>query len=142
MIFDSSLRFSSLQAVTATAASDNVVDFGSSADMGIGDDPLAIVCVVTTAFAAAGAATLQVQFQTSADNAAWTTLVQSDAVAVAELTAGAELLRSPVPAGLRRYVRLNYVVASGPMTAGALSAMLAGDRQANTAYPSGTTVDN
>ncbi len=143
MILDKSLQFDSGAAVTVTAPSANTIDLSQNRDIGIGGDPaLAVVCTVVTAFAAAGAATLQVQFQTSADNATWTNLMMSDAIPVAGLAAGTELLRSDVPLGCQRYLRLNYVVATGPMTAGAITSEIVLDREANPTYPSGFTVSN
>jgi hypothetical protein len=141
MIIDKSLQFDSASAVTVTAPSANTIDLGCNRDIGIDNNSaLALVCLVTTAFTAAGAATLTVQFQTSADNASWTTLVQSDVLAVATLTSGAEIMKTKVPMGCQRYLRLNYVVATGPMTAGTITSQIVLDRQANPAYASGFTV--
>jgi len=143
MIIDKFLQFDSGTAITSTAASNNTIDLSQSRDIANGGDPaLQLVCTVVTAFTAAGAATLQVQFQTSADNASWTTLAQSDAIPVASLTAGTELLRIGLPLGIQRYIRLNYVVATGPMTAGAITAELVLDRQAFAAYASGFNAAN
>ena len=141
MIIDKYLQFDSAAAITATQASTNVVDLSSSRDIGIGE-PLQLVCTIVTSFAAAGLATLQVQLQTSSDNATWVTLVESDLLAVANLTAGSEVLRTPLALGVQRYLRLNYVVATGPMTAGAVTAELVIDRQAVAAYPSGFNAAN
>ena len=143
MIIDKSLQFDCASAITVTAPSVNTIDLGSNRDIGIDGDPaLSVFCSVMTAFAAAGAATMNVQFQTSADNATWTTLIQSDALAVASLTAGTEVLKTKVPMGCLRYLRLIYVVSTGPMTAGAITSQIVLDRQANPAYASGFTVSN
>ena len=141
MIIDKYLQFDSAAAITTTQASTNVVDLSSSRDIGIGD-ALQLVCTIVTSFAAAGLATLQVQLQTSPDNATWVTLVESDLLPVANLTAGTEVLRTPLALGIQRYIRLNYLVATGPMTAGAVTAELVIDRQAVTAYPSGFNAAN
>jgi hypothetical protein len=149
---------SNAQAVTVTAASTGVYDvaglgvgvpvnnrigvagtvFGS--DVG-GGGPLAsapqIGAWVVTTFTAGGAATLQVQVQAAVDNGSggagtWDTIVESDAVPVANLlsgTPGAPLISYTLPRryqgqGFPRFYRLNYVVGTGPMTAGAISAAL------------------
>jgi len=141
MIIDKYLQFDCAAAITATQASTNVVDLSSSRDIAIGE-PLQLVCTIVTSFAAAGLATLQVQLQTSPDNATWVNLVESDLLPVANLTAGAEVLRTPLALGIQRYIRINYVVATGPMTAGAVTAELVIDRQAVAAYPSGFNAAN
>ncbi len=143
MILDKSLQFDSGSAITATTPSANTVDLSAGRDLGAGDGPaLKLVCTVVAAFAAAGAATLQVQFQTAPDDATWTNLAMSDLIPLAGLTAGTELLRVDLPLGCQRYLRLNYVVANGPMTAGAVTSQIVLNREAQTAYASGFTADN
>ncbi len=168
MILDSLLSLSSAQAITATAASTNTFDvsgagvgnpvpqrFGVQSsvfgdDMG-GGGPLATApqlgVQVSTAFAAAGAATLQVQLQAAIDNGSnqpgtWDTIAQTDAFAKSLLTAGQWLARFTVPdrypgQGFPRFYRLNFVVATGPMTAGAVNAFFATGLDSVPFYPSG-----
>ena len=91
MLIDSQTLFSDQQAVTATGstASTNIVDLGVARDIGgAAVDRLALLCQVAAGFTSGGAATLQVQLQTAPDNGSsapgsWTTLAQSDAIAVA-----------------------------------------------------------
>ncbi len=143
MILDKSLQFDCGSAITVTTPSANTIDLSAGRDLGAGDGPtLKLVCTVVAAFAAAGAATLQVQFQTAPDNATWSNLAMSDQIPVASLTAGAELLRIDVPLGCQRYLRLDYVVANGPMTAGAITSEIVLNREAQTAYASGFSADN
>ena len=105
MILDKLLMFSEAQAVTATAASTDVIDLGpidgNRRDIGIGY-PLEFWALVTTTATAAGAATVNVQLQTSPDNSTWTTLYDSGAQALAALTAGKRIVsaggRSPLSA--------------------------------------------
>ena len=54
--------------------------------------------------------------------------------------AGTEVLRVKLPLDAERYLRTNYTVATGPLTAGTFTAFLAHDRQASRAYASGFTV--
>ncbi|MDA8231574.1 MAG: hypothetical protein M0006_09570 [Magnetospirillum sp.] len=150
MIIDGFLQFDPAgTAITAGGPSTNTIDLGSGRDLGIGDDALQVVVHILETFAAAGAATLDVQVQSSVDNVTWTTLVESGAIPVADLVAGKSVLRTALPldqpavtAGIGRYLRLNYVVATGPMTAGQVQAAVVIDRQANVAYPPGVTVSN
>jgi hypothetical protein len=77
------------------------------------------------------------QFQTSADNSAWSTLAQSDAIPVASLVQGYKFLPGEVPGGTERYVRLNYVVGTAAMTAGAITAALVPSLDVQPVYPRG-----
>ncbi|EFN8927585.1 hypothetical protein D6923_01645 [Escherichia coli] len=124
MILDKLLMFSEAQAVTASAASTDVIDLapidGTRRDIGVGY-PLEFWANVNTTATAAGAATLNVQLQTSPDNSTWTTLYDSGTLALAALTAGKRLFSAKVPAGVQRYLRVNYVVGTGPLTAGAFT---------------------
>ena len=119
-------------------------------DIGIGDgmSPPNILCVVTTAFTAAGAATLQVQLQEAPDTGANTgtpgtylTIAQTDTIAVATLTKGLKIAEFTIPpkypgqTTFPRFYRLNYVVATGPMLTGAITAAIITGRDDQPAYP-------
>lgn len=143
MFIDKLLMFSESQAVTATAASTDVIDLGpikgTKRDIGVGE-PLEFWTNVNTTAAAAGAATVNVQLQTSPDNATWTTIYDSGAMALASLVAGKRVLSTKVPQGVLKYLRVNYVVGTGPLTAGAFTSGINLDVDANYSYPSGFTV--
>jgi hypothetical protein len=130
MLIDKQNQFSDAQAVTATGstASTNVIDLGVARH-------LALLCEVVTPFTSGGSATLRVQVQTSSDNAAWTTLAQSDDVPVASLVQGYRFLPNELPGGTSRYLRLNYVVGTAAMTAGAITAALVPSLDVQRAYP-------
>lgn len=137
---DQNLVLSDAQAVTATAVSTKSIDtITALRNIGSGE-PVEVLVSVGTAFTAGGAATMTVALQDSADNTTFADVLVSPAIAVASLAAGFEALRVRVPATTRRYIALNYTVATGPMTAGALTAVLELDRQDNVARPSGFTV--
>lgn len=148
MILDKLNMFGTDQAVTATAASTDVIDMGVAQDLGVGDDPaLKVICQITETFTAAGAATLVAAIQGSVDNSAWTTMAQTGTIAVADLTVGRNILTIDLPSliagqALPRYLRMNYTVATGPMTAGKITAGLNLDRQQSRAYPPGITIAN
>lgn len=155
MILDVTSLLSNNQAITVTAPSSGVYDtagvgvgvvapnisgivggaaavFGN--DIG-GGGPHAeapqLMVIVGTAFTAGGAATLQVQLQAAVDNGSggagtWDTIMETDTLALAVLTAGQMVASFTVPRrypgqGFPRFYRVNYVVATGPMTAGTIS---------------------
>lgn len=129
-------------AITTSRASTNNIDWGVNRDVGVNAD-LEVHIVISQAFAAAGAATLQISYQTSADNVTFVDMLFSPVYAVADLSAGALIFRYKVPffqlndkGSPNRYHRLNYIVATGPMTAGAVIAWITGmgDRQAFQTY--------
>lgn len=137
MILDKLLMFSEKQAVTASAASTDVIDLGpidgTRRDIGVGY-PLEFWATVDTTATAAGAATLNVQLQTSPDNSTWTTIYDSGALALSALTAGKRLFSAKVPAGVQKYIRVNYSVGTGPLTAGAFTSGINLDVDNNTPY--------
>jgi len=130
MIFDSTLKFSSSQAVTATAVSSNVVDLGvSGRDIGIGTEvPLRVE--VDSDFA--GLTSIAVSVQTSdSENTGYTDVVSTAAVPVADLVNGYAFNINQVPKGvLGRYVRLNYTVV-GNGSAGTITAGITAGNQNN-----------
>lgn len=138
MILDKLLMFSEAQAVTASAASTDVIDLGpidgTRRDIGVGY-PLEFWATVNTTAAAAGAATVNIQLQTSPDNSTWTTLTSTGDLALSALTAGKRVMSQKVPQGVLRYLRVNYVVGTGPLTAGAFTAGINLDVDNNAPYP-------
>lgn len=141
MILDTQLNFSALQAITSLGdtASTNVYDTGAAADVGTGAEQYLFIRT-GAAFTSAGAGTLQIVLQDSADNSSWADVQASPAYALAALTANKVLLQSRLPIGLRRYLRVAYRVATAAMTAGTVDAFMVADEQSNTAYASGFTV--
>lgn len=158
MILDRLLCFSAPsapQAITVTAPSTDIIDLLNPRDMGIGDNPaLKLAIFITTAFAAAGAATLTVAFQGAPDNGSgapgtYVDYALSRAYPVAELLVGRKLLPIDLPhrdesliVTFPRFYRLNYTVATGPMTAGAIVAAVVIDRHDASQYPAGLTITN
>lgn len=138
MINDKLLMFSEAQAVTASAASTDTIDLGpidgTRRDIGVGE-PLEYWVTTNTTATAAGAATVNIQLQTSPDNSTWTTLTSSGDLALASLVAGRRIVSQKVPQGVQRYLRVNYVVGTGPLTAGAFTAGINLDVDGNNHYP-------
>lgn len=124
---------------TGTYVANNILDLGllgiptstnggGARDLGVGDDPsLKLSVVATTAFTSGGSATLQIELDGAPDNGSgapgtWTTMIQSQAIAVANLVAG-ELFPIDVPRpapgqALPRFLRLRYIIGTAAMTAG------------------------
>lgn len=135
-------------AITVTRVSTNVLDMLAARDIGAGDE-LELHVVVLQNFTAGGAATLQIAYQTSPDNATFVDIENSPIYAVASLVVGVPIFRYKVPpfqlndtGTPNQYHRLNYTVATGPMTAGTVFAYLTGggDRQLFQAYPRAYTI--
>lgn len=124
MLLDNDLLFANDQAITATAVSETVLDL-ERADIGTGE-PVGLYAQVTEAFADSVAGTLTVMLQDSPDNSAWSDLVEIEAEGKvkAELAAGTVVFDGYLPKSHDRYVRLNFVVAGGPFTAGKILAGL------------------
>lgn len=137
MILDKLLMFSDKQAVTATAASTDVIDLGpidgTRRDIGVGYQ-LEFWTLVNTTATASGAATVNVQLQTSPDNSTWTSIYESGALALAALIAGKRIVSAKVPSGVQKYLRVNYTVSTGPLTAGAFTSGINLDVDNNTPY--------
>ena len=131
MFIDAHNEFSDAQAVTASAASENIIDL-NAARRGAGV-PLKIHAAVNTAFVGTGSTTLTISFQSSSAEAfsSPTTHWQISAVDEADLVAGKRFELPPVPDDAAQYGRLYYTVGSGPFTAGKIDAALVIDKQTN-----------
>lgn len=141
MYLDKLAQFSDAQApTTGTTASTNSLDTTTALrSIGSGEHIWLVVSVATTC-TSGGSNTTQAVLQDSADDSSYTTVLSGVATAVASLVAGYNLLRVHLPPGLRRYIRVAYVIAVADLTAGAFDAFLTHDSQDNVARPSGFTV--
>ncbi|HHL3717673.1 TPA: Bbp16 family capsid cement protein [Klebsiella pneumoniae] len=129
MLLDQQALFSAAQAITATAASTNVIDTGSNKDVGkYGDIPLLIQ--VVEGFNNLTSLTVTVQTD---DNSAFSSAadVLAMTIPVASLVLG---YKSPVitlPMKMERYIRLNYTVTGTAPTTGKVTAGITGGVQTN-----------
>lgn len=150
MIFDQTLLLSKVQPITVTAPSTNVIDLLAAGrsprhatalkrNLGIGF-AIPFLIQVTEDFAAAGAATLTIEMQSSTDEAFTSPVAvwNSGAIPIADLKAGQNLgLVNYIPKGRNdrgltaRYFRLQYTVATGPFTAGRIQAGVVAAVQTN-----------
>lgn len=134
MFIDKNLQVSNEQAVTASAASTDVIDFGQANPNTGMDDRSNMVITVDEAATAAGAATVTFSVQDSADNSTFADVAVTAAIGKATLVAGHQIV-IPMPTKLRRYSRVYYTVGTGPLTAGKFSAQVVTGTQQNVAYP-------
>lgn len=126
-ILDKGLEFSDAQAVTASAASTNVLDLGVVApNTGRGSNQMYLQIVVNTTADASGSATVAFALEDSADDSSFAVVpgVSVAAIGKATLVAGYIVLTIALPPRLRRYIRVYYTVATGPLTAGKFDAFL------------------
>jgi hypothetical protein len=139
MIVDANNIFSDSQAITATAASTNVLDLGAAGtpfgapaavdqDVGKGNQ-IPIALNVTQAFN--NLTSLAVALQKSADNSTWVE-VATRTYLLAELGIGQLSFPAQVPVGSdARYLRFNYTVAGTAPTTGKIFAGIVAARQSN-----------
>lgn len=149
MITDALLQLSSAQAVTASAVSTNTIDLGTARDLGQGEDLYALF-TVDVAAAAAGAATVQFQIISSANAnlSSPNVLSSTDAIPKTDLTAGRKPIAIPLSSAVlnslpigQRYLGVQYVVGTGPLTAGSFTAAISDtDPGVGKNYPSGFSV--
>ena len=146
MIFDTQNLFSDAQAVTANAVSTNVVDLGANGtpkngpdggaapltkDMGKGMKvPLRIQVVEN--FATLTSVAVAVEVDTVENFASPTTVLETEAVPVADLVVGYVFNIDSYPLQTnQRYVRLSYTTAGAAGTAGRITAGVTAGNQTN-----------
>jgi hypothetical protein len=154
-MLDNEAIFSDGQTVTATgdtpstnvydnAAGTNAIANNGQGDHGLTGEMLWINVRVKTSATSGGAATMQAVLQNSSDNATWVDVNSGPVVAVANLTAGADLLRVQPPLlglpGMLRYWRIAYRVGTAALTAGTFDAYVSNSVQRNIPRASGFTV--
>jgi hypothetical protein len=139
MIIDANLVLSNNQAVTATAASTNVIDLGTPGtpfgapvpveqDIGKGNR-IAIAVNVTQAFN--NLTSLAIALQVSADNSTWVE-VATHTYLLAALGVGQLDFPAQLPVGTnKRYMQLNYTVVGTAPTTGQIFAAIVAARQNN-----------
>lgn len=135
MLLDMQSLFSDAQAITATAASTNVIDLGLPGtpqhakapihqDLGKGR-PIQLLVQIVESFNTLTSLTITMQKDTVENFASPETVMTTGAIALADLVAGKRLPPFYVPEGVdQRYLRLNYTVAGTAPTTGKVTAGL------------------
>ena len=131
MHIDKFLEVSDAQAVTTTAPSTDVIDT-NQVRSNLGLSELELVVTLAETATAAGAATVTVTLQDSANNSVWRDIA-SKVLAIADMKAGASHVLG-IPHQTQRYLRVNYTVATGPLTAGKFNAAIVNKAQAWVAH--------
>lgn len=143
MILDSQLQFAASQAVTADAASQNIVDIGVARNLFDGEPMAVVVAVSVAADFTTTDETYSFQIQTDADvgfGSPTTLLTQS--IVAGSLTAGStHVLPVPVGVVVEKYVRLYFDV-GGTTPSVTISAYLQplSMVQKYKSYPDGITI--
>lgn len=142
MIFDSTLLLSNAQAITADAASTNVIDLGAPGkvygaganlirDIGKGK-PIPLLVQVVEAFATLTSLTVSLQVDDADTFGSPKTVWTSPAIPVAELIIGKVVVPEYIPRGTNeRYMRLYYDVTGSNATAGKITAGVTMGNQSN-----------
>lgn len=129
MLFDAKLLMSSAQAITASAASTDVIDRGDSKDVGrAGDIPLAIQIV--EAFNNLTSLTIELQTDDSSAFGSPRSLY-SVVVPLADLKLGYQAPVITLPQKTKRYLRMNYTVTGTAPTTGKVTAGIVAGVQTN-----------
>jgi hypothetical protein len=134
MIEDGLLIYSNAQAITATAVSTNVLDFGAVMDLGVTERPTEVFVNwnVAPVFSVPGTTTLTIQLQSApAATGPWTTVDQTGPLTV--IPAGTTNPLDLTP-GMQRFTQLNYVVTGGSLTAGTVTSGLVLDADGGQRY--------
>lgn len=135
MYVDKELEFSNDQVVTASAASTNHVK-KPKGDSGVSEQKY-IAITVKEAATASGAATVTFSLQVD-DNAAFSspkTVYSTAAIGKAALVLGYQFFM-PIPLGAdEEFMRLQYDVGTGPLTAGKFHAAVVDQPQLDRIYP-------
>jgi len=143
MILDAQALFSDSQAITATAVSTNAYDLKKvSQDVGTGER-LYLYVTVVTAFTDSGSdSTVAVTLVTD-DNSSLSsaTAVQTLGTFAALSAVGSKLV-VPIASNLtlEQYIGLNYTLANGNLTTGAVTAGIVTEADLYKVYPKGYTI--
>ena len=141
MIIDAQNYFSTAQAVTSTAISENIIDLGVARDMGAGQ-PVWIVCQVTTAIATESSGTVVVtvvNHSSEPSSGQGTTIMTLGTFTAGSADAGAKLqaILPPCATDLQ-YLAVQYTVSG--VSAGAVDCFLTPTPDNPKFYPDAVTI--
>ena len=122
-MIDENLIFSDSQAVTETAASENVLKIDATMEVAAGK-PVDLEVKVVEDFNNVTSLTVAVETATDEDFTSATVLAQTAAILLAELKAGYRFKLPTLPLGNKGYVRLKYTVVGTDATTGKIFAAI------------------
>jgi len=143
MLLDAENLFSDAQAVTAAAASTNIIDLGAARNIGVGEELYVVVQCDVAMTDASSDSTLAVTIETdTVENFGSPTLaVQTVGTFPAVSAIGTRLVAKIQPVTTsERYMRLYYTPASGNLSTGSFTAFLTKNIDAYTAYADNITI--
>ncbi len=137
IVMDAKLVLSSGQIIASTATtfdSETILDFGKAdPNLGVGS-PLWLAVVVQTACAGASGSTFLVTARDAADGSTFSVLFGTSigtaagfagaATSIFTIAAGTKLINQPLPAKMRRYLKLTYTIGTTALSAGNFDAYL------------------
>lgn len=126
-LFDFENLFSNEQAVTASAASTNIVDLGAENQRH--GSKRTVIFAVTEDFATLTSLTLSLEHDSAEGMGTKATLIQGPAIAAADLVAGATF-ELPIPKGANQYIQAYYTVTGTNASAGKVTAGIVLDSEA------------
>lgn len=122
MFIDKALVMDEDLVLTATQDSTDTLDFGAaSLDPGA-VTPMFWVVMVTGGFTTGPE--LVVALEHSVDDAVWTQFFVTPAVEADEFLVPIIFIATPLPRGLKRYIKTTYTVSNGPLADGTISSFL------------------
>ncbi|OPX89055.1 MAG: hypothetical protein A4E53_01663 [Pelotomaculum sp. PtaB.Bin104] len=142
MLVDAQNLFSDEQAITAAAASENIIDLGEARDIGTGENLYVVLVVDTTLDDSGDDSTVAVTLQTD-DNESFASAVNRQTLftIAATAAAGTKYIARIQPDALNeQYARLYYTPANGNLSAGAVTAFLTRDIDKYVAYADNITI--
>lgn len=142
MYVDALNLYSDAQAVTAAAASGNIIDHGAARDLGTGQDVYVVVLCDVAMTDGSSDSTLAVTIETD-DNEAFNSATTAQTIGTfAALSAiGTVLVAKLQPGAINeRYSRLKYTPANGNLTTGSFTAFLTTDIQKWVTYAKGYVI--
>lgn len=142
MIHDAQNLFSDAQAITAAAASTNIIDLGVARNIGVGQNLFVVVTIDTTLADTGSNSTLTVALEGDSTTSFTPDGTQQLFIIPALAAAGNKYVAriSPDYASNYRYIRLYYTPNNGDLSAGAVTAFICNDPDNYTTYAKGYTI--
>lgn len=142
MILDAHNLFSDAQALTAAAASTNLIDLGVAREIGNGRQLSIFLNVDVALTDASSDSTVTVTLETD-DNEAFSSATSAATMFTIAATAAAGTTYSykiPDSLSLERYIRVYYTMNNGNLSTGTVTCGIVMDRQAQKIYADGFTI--